>query len=53
MRLMFGLLVYKLCYFTTPFEGGGDLAFLNGQFGIPSRPQYPQNIIDFICIFFI
>jgi AP2-associated kinase len=24
-----GVLVYKLCYFTTPFESGGDLGILN------------------------
>ena len=35
-----GVLLYKLCYYTTPFEEHGPLAILNVQYKIPSYPVY-------------
>ncbi|KAJ3789280.1 hypothetical protein GGU10DRAFT_305522 [Lentinula aff. detonsa] len=38
-----GVLLYKLCYYTTPFEEHGPLAILNVQYRIPPYPVYsPQ-----------
>lgn len=38
-----GVLLYKLCYYTTPFEEHGPLAILNVQYKIPPYPVYsPQ-----------
>ncbi|KAI0066503.1 hypothetical protein BV25DRAFT_1392784 [Artomyces pyxidatus] len=39
-----GVLLYKLCYYTTPFEEHGPLAILNVQYKIPSYPVYSQQI---------
>lgn len=41
-----GVLLYKLCYYTTPFEenGGGPLAILNVQYRIPSQPVYSDRL---------
>ncbi|GBE77261.1 predicted protein [Sparassis crispa] len=35
-----GVLLYKLCYYTTPFEEHGPLAILNVQYKIPPYPVY-------------
>jgi AP2-associated kinase len=35
-----GVLLYKLCYYTTPFEEHGPLAILNVQYRIPPYPVY-------------
>lgn len=45
-----GILLYKLCYYTTPFEenGGGPLAILNVQYRIPPAPVYSQRLKDLI-----
>ena len=45
-----GVLLYKLCYYTTPFEenGGGPLAILNVQYRIPPQPVYSQRLKDLI-----
>ncbi|EIW86946.1 hypothetical protein CONPUDRAFT_134281 [Coniophora puteana RWD-64-598 SS2] len=38
-----GVLLYKLCYYTTPFEEHGPLAILNVQYRTPPYPVYsPQ-----------
>ncbi|KAK0208641.1 hypothetical protein DFS33DRAFT_1304796 [Desarmillaria ectypa] len=38
-----GVLLYKLCYYTTPFEEHGPLAILNVSYKIPPYPVYsPQ-----------
>ncbi|KAF8921899.1 hypothetical protein CPB85DRAFT_1265030 [Mucidula mucida] len=38
-----GVLLYKLCYYTTPFEEHGPLAILNVMYKIPPYPVYsPQ-----------
>ncbi|KAL9616814.1 MAG: hypothetical protein Q9160_008337 [Pyrenula sp. 1 TL-2023] len=35
-----GVLLYKLCYYTTPFEEVGQMAILNASFKYPSYPIY-------------
>lgn len=45
-----GVLAYKLCFYTTPFEEGGPLAILSGQYSIP-HGQYPNHLV-FIRISF-
>ena len=39
-----GVLLYKLCYYTTPFEEHGVLAILNVQYKIPSYPVYSPQL---------
>ncbi|TFY51288.1 hypothetical protein EVG20_g11070, partial [Dentipellis fragilis] len=39
-----GVLLYKLCYYTTPFEEHGPLAILNVQYRIPPYPVYSQQL---------
>ncbi|KAF8971667.1 hypothetical protein BDZ97DRAFT_1136609 [Flammula alnicola] len=39
-----GVLLYKLCYYTTPFEEHGPLAILNVQYRIPPYPVYSQDM---------
>lgn len=43
-----GVLLYKLCYFTTPFETEGKLAILNARYIIPPSPIYPKHLTDLI-----
>ncbi|GME69144.1 unnamed protein product [[Candida] boidinii] len=53
-----GVFLYKLCYYTTPFEnnsingagngGGGDYAILNGRFSFPASPIYSSNLKNVI-----
>lgn len=39
-----GVLLYKLCYYTTPFEEQGTLAILNASFKFPSYPPFSERI---------
>jgi len=39
-----GVLLYKLCYYTTPFEEHGPLAILNVQYKFPAYPVYSQKM---------
>ncbi|KAF8167404.1 hypothetical protein B0H34DRAFT_803645 [Crassisporium funariophilum] len=39
-----GVLLYKLCYYTTPFEEHGPLAILNVQYRTPPYPVYSQEM---------
>lgn len=39
-----GVLLYKLCYYTTPFEDQGQLAILNASFKFPSYPQFSSPL---------
>ncbi|KAI8093364.1 kinase-like domain-containing protein [Halteromyces radiatus] len=39
-----GVLLYKLCYYTTPFEEQGQLAILNAHYSIPSTPYFSENL---------
>ncbi|CAO1636473.1 unnamed protein product [Sympodiomycopsis kandeliae] len=46
-----GVLLYKLCYYTTPFEenGGGPLAILNVKYRFPSNPPYSDRMKGLIA----
>ncbi|KDN50812.1 hypothetical protein K437DRAFT_59823 [Tilletiaria anomala UBC 951] len=46
-----GVLLYKLCYYTTPFEenGGGPLAILSANYRFPPSPVYSQNLKNLIA----
>ncbi|KAF7731215.1 hypothetical protein EC973_000630 [Apophysomyces ossiformis] len=39
-----GVLLYKLCYYTTPFEEQGQLAILNARYSIPSNPPFSDGL---------
>ncbi|CEJ90184.1 Putative Serine/threonine-protein kinase ppk30 [[Torrubiella] hemipterigena] len=39
-----GVLLYKLCYYTTPFEEQGQLAILNASFRYPSHPIFSDRL---------
>ncbi|KAF8274275.1 hypothetical protein EI94DRAFT_1714018 [Lactarius quietus] len=43
-----GVLLYKLCYYTTPFEEHGPLAILNVQYKIPPYPAYSAQMNSLI-----
>lgn len=43
-----GVLLYKLCYYTTPFEEHGVLAILNVQYKFPPYPIYSQQLNELI-----
>lgn len=36
-----GCFLYKLCYYTTPFEAAGDIAILHASFQFPPDPPAP------------
>lgn len=40
----FGVFIYKLCYYTTPFEREGNLAILNASFTFPPKPAYSDRL---------
>lgn len=42
-----GCLLYKLCFFTTPF-GESPLAITSGQFVIPSSSKYSEKLHQLI-----
>ncbi len=39
-----GVLLYKLCYYTTPFEEKGQLAILNASFRFPGYPPFSDRL---------
>ncbi|ATY63518.1 serine threonine [Cordyceps militaris] len=39
-----GVFLYKLCYYTTPFEDQGQLAILNASYKFPSHPNFSEKI---------
>jgi AP2-associated kinase len=39
-----GVLLYKLCYYTTPFEEQGQLAILNASYRFPGYPSFSDKI---------
>jgi len=39
-----GVLLYKLCYYTTPFEEAGQMAILNASFKYPAYPQFSDRL---------
>jgi AP2-associated kinase len=44
-----GVLLYKLCYYTTPFEDQGQMAILNASFKFPSYPSFSDRLKKLIC----
>ncbi|KAF9940127.1 hypothetical protein BGZ67_008306 [Mortierella alpina] len=46
-----GVLLYKLCFYTTPFEEQGQLAILNVRYTIPEHPVFSQPLVGlFQCM---
>lgn len=45
-----GCFLYKLCYYTTPFEANGDVAILHALFHFPQQPQYSGDLKNLIII---
>lgn len=43
-----GVLLYKLCYYTTPFEEHGPLAILNVMYKTPLYPIYSEQMKELI-----
>ena len=39
-----GVLLYKLCYYTTPFEEQGQMAILNASFKFPNYPPFSDTL---------
>lgn len=39
-----GVFLYKLCYYTTPFEEVGQMAILNATFKYPSYPPFSDRL---------
>ena len=39
-----GVLLYKLCYYTTPFEEQGQMAILNASFKFPNYPPFSDGL---------
>jgi len=39
-----GVLLYKLCYYTTPFEEVGQMAILNASFKYPHYPPFSDRL---------
>ncbi|KAJ4110359.1 Ark- serine/threonine protein kinase [Fusarium oxysporum] len=44
-----GVLLYKLCYYTTPFEDQGQLAILNASYRFPSHPVFSDRLKKLIA----
>ena len=39
-----GVLLYKICYYTTPFEELGQMAILNARFKYPAHPVFSDGL---------
>lgn len=39
-----GVLLYKLCYYTTPFEEQGQMAILNASYKFPHYPPFSDRL---------
>ncbi len=51
-----GVLLYKLCYYTTPFEEHGPLAIVNAKYTFPAFPLYSpplQHLIGELSVPFL
>ncbi|KAL8802524.1 MAG: hypothetical protein Q9182_003764 [Xanthomendoza sp. 2 TL-2023] len=44
-----GVLLYKLCYYKTPFEDQGQMAILNASFKFPGYPSFSDNLKKLIA----
>ncbi|KAJ3272060.1 hypothetical protein HDV01_006012 [Terramyces sp. JEL0728] len=45
-----GVLLYKVMYYTTPFEETGKMAILNGRYIIPTLPIYSDDLKSLVRI---
>lgn len=45
-----GCFLYKLCFYTTPFESSGDIAILHASFQFLPSPQYSTDLTNLIVI---
>ena len=45
-----GVFLYKLCYYTTPFENAGQMAILNASFKYPTYPSFSERLKKLIGI---
>jgi serine/threonine protein kinase len=45
-----GVFLYKLCYYTTPFEIPGELGILHSAYNFPAQPQFPKSLKQLINI---
>ncbi|ODQ81680.1 hypothetical protein BABINDRAFT_159938 [Babjeviella inositovora NRRL Y-12698] len=43
-----GVFLYKLCYYTTPFETSGERAILHARFQFPHQPQFSDRLKNVI-----
>ena len=43
-----GVFLYKLCYYTTPFEKGGEAAILHSRYQYPAFPIYTDKLKNLI-----
>jgi AP2-associated kinase len=48
-----GVLLYKLAFYTTPFEDDGALAIVNAKYVIPSDSPYSKAIHDLIAFMLV
>lgn len=46
----FGVFVYKLCYYTTPFEKEGDPAILKAKYSFPPAPLFSERLKRLISV---
>ncbi|KAL8762408.1 MAG: hypothetical protein Q9184_001575 [Pyrenodesmia sp. 2 TL-2023] len=44
-----GVLLYKLCYYKTPFEDQGQMAILNASFKFPAYPAFSDSLKKLIA----
>ncbi|KAI4286607.1 MAG: hypothetical protein L6R35_004138, partial [Caloplaca aegaea] len=44
-----GVLLYKLCYYKTPFEDQGQMAILNASFKFPGYPAFSDHLKKLIA----
>lgn len=45
-----GCFLFKLCYYTTPFEANGDIAILHASFQFPPLPQFSGDLKNLVII---
>ncbi|CDO94568.1 unnamed protein product [Kluyveromyces dobzhanskii CBS 2104] len=45
-----GVFLYKVCYYTTPFEKNGESAILASKFQFPAYPHYSDRIKNLISV---
>nr|POE88416.1 serine/threonine-protein kinase ppk30 [Quercus suber] len=44
-----GVFLYKLCYYTTPFEDLGQMAILNASYKFPTYPSFSERLKRFVA----